>query len=158
MVPNGRWLLTGNTEMIRKMRRLLRSRRGDIAIEAIASIGMQIFLLFVVFAAMVYMLQFYKAGYTCRRVVREIETSGEYNESNVRALTARLAGGGLENLVITVNADYLTGTQHIQLRDDFTVSLTAEYPVTLAVLGGDPVRLRMPIGISMAGMSEVYWK
>ena len=141
-----------------KMRGLLRSRRGEVAIDFIFDAGMKIFLLFSIFAVMIYVMQYYNASYACRRVVRLIETSGEYNESNVQDLVGRLAGGGLENISVDVDAPYLTGSRHIQLREDFTVSLTAEYPLTIAFLGGGPVDVRLPIGVTMAGMSEVFWK
>lgn len=90
--------------------------------------------------------------------MRAIEIAGEYNESTVSDLTSRLASGALENVSVDVDAPYLAGSRHIQLREDFTVSLTAEYPLTIAFLGGEPLDFRLPVGVSMAGMSEVYWK
>ncbi len=142
----------------RKITALLRSERGDVAIDFLAGLALKLFLLIALFLMMIYVVHFYNASYVCRRVVREIETAGEYNESSISSLVSRLASSGLENVDVDVDAPYLTGTRHIQLRSDFTVHLTAEYPLTLAVIGGEPLELRVPVGMSMAGMSEVYWK
>lgn len=144
--------------MKQKAYKLLQSKRGELAIDFIFDAGAKIFLVVAIFAVMIYIMQCYNAAYVCRRVVRSIETSGEYNESNVQELVERLASADLDGVVIHVDAAYLSGTHHIQLRDDFVVSLTAEYPVTIAFIGSEPLQLRVPIGISMAGMSEVYWK
>ncbi len=124
----------------------------------IFDVGSKIFLLLALFAMMIYVMQYYNASYVCRRVVRSIETTGEYNESDVQVLVERLAGGGLENIDINVTASYLPSSRHIQLRDDFTVDFTAEYPIRIAIIGAEPLEYQMPIRISMAGMSEVFWK
>ena len=145
--------------MIQKAKKLLRSRSGDVSTDFIFDVGTKVFLLFVLFAMMIYVMQYYNASYVCRRVVRSIETTGEYNESDIQSLVKRLSSGGLEDIDIHVTASFLPKTQHIQLRDDFQVDFRAKYPIKIAMIGSSaPLEFRMPIQISMAGMSEVFWK
>ena len=46
----------------------------------------------------------------------------------------------------------------IQLRDEFTVRLSASYPIQLMMLGSRPIRLNLPIQLKLSGRSEVFWK
>ena len=107
--------------------------------------------------ALVYVTQFYSASYICRRVVRTIEVTGEYNEKNIRSLADELGGTALEDLDIPVDATYFSGRK-IQLRDEFTVHLTACHRINILMLGADPVYIDLPIEIDLSGRSEVFWK
>ena len=98
-----------------------------------------------------------KNAYICRRVVRTIETTGEYDEATVLALADDLGGDALEDLNIQVDATYCSGTR-IQLRDEFRVTLTAEYRITIMQFGRQPIYVDLPIQIRLSGRSEVYWK
>ena len=139
------------------LRGCLRERKGSSAVEFIMTVAMLILIFAVLVSALVYVTQFYSASYICRRVVRTIEVTGEYNEQNIRALADELGGTALEDLDITVDATYVSGRK-IQLRDEFTVHLTACHRINILMLGADPVSIDLPIEIDLSGRSEVFWK
>ena len=121
------------------------------------TVAMLILIFSVLVSALVYVTQFYSASYICRRVVRTIEVTGEYNEQNIRSLADELGGTALEDLDITVDATYFSDRK-IQLRDEFTVHLTACHRINILMLGADPVYIDLPIEIDLSGRSEVFWK
>ena len=139
------------------LRGYLRDRKGSSAVEFIMTVAMLILIFAVLVSALVYVTQFYSASYICRRVVRTIEVTGEYNEQDIRALTDELGGTALEDLDITVDASYFSGRK-IQLRDEFTVHLTANHRINILMMGADPVYIDLPINIDLSGRSEVFWK
>lgn len=139
------------------LRGCLRERKGSSAVEFIMTVAMLILIFAVLVSALVYVTQFYSASYICRRVVRTIEVTGEYNEQDIRALADELGGTALEELDITVDATYVSGRK-IQLRDEFTVHLTACHRINILMLGADPVYIDLPIEIDLSGRSEVFWK
>ena len=139
------------------LRGYLRDRKGSSAVEFIMTVAMLILIFAVLVSAMVYVTQFYSASYICRRVVRTIEVTGEYNEQDIRALTDELGGTALEDLDINVDASYFSGRK-IQLRDEFTVHLTANHRINILMMGADPVYIDLPINIDLSGRLEVFWK
>ena len=139
------------------LRGYLRDRKGSSAVEFIMTVAMLILIFAGLVSAMVYVTQFYSASYICRRVVRTIEVTGEYNEQDIRALTDELGGTALEDLDINVDASYFSGRK-IQLRDEFTVHLTANHRINILMMGADPVYIDLPINIDLSGRSEVFWK
>ncbi len=141
----------------RKLSRVLRDRKGDAAIEFIMVTAMLILVFSVLVTALVYVTQVYSASYITRRVVRQIETTGEYNEHTVQSLVKELGGDALSGVKIQVEAGYCSGKK-IQLRDGFSVTLTANYPVRIVQFGSSVISLDLPIRIRLAGRSEVYWK
>ena len=139
------------------LRGYLRDRKGSSAVEFIMTVAMLILIFAVLVSALVYVTQFYSASYICRRVVRTIEVTGEYNEQDIRALADELGGSALEELDITVDASYCSG-RRIQLRDEFTVHLSASHRINILMMGADPVYIELPINIDLSGRSEVFWK
>ena len=77
------------------LRGYLRDRKGSSAVEFIMTVAMLILIFAVLVSALVYVTQFYSASYICRRVVRTIEVTGEYNEQDLRALADELGGSAL---------------------------------------------------------------
>ncbi|SMC62842.1 DUF4320 family protein [Papillibacter cinnamivorans] len=140
-----------------KLHGYLRSKKGDSAVEFIMTAAMLVLVFAMLISAMIYVTQYYSASYICRRVVRTIETTGEYDEATVLALADDLGGDALEDLNIQVDATYCSGTR-IQLRDEFRVTLTAEYRITIMQFGRQPIYVDLPIQIRLSGRSEVYWK
>ena len=141
----------------RKLSKVLRDRKGDAAIEFIMVTAMLILVFSVLVTALVYVTQVYSASYITRRVVRQIETTGEYNEHTVQSLVKELGGDALSGVNIQVEAGYCSGKK-IQLRDGFSVTLTANYPVRIVQFGSSVISLDLPIQIRLSGRSEVYWK
>ncbi len=142
---------------VKKLRSLLKGKKGDEAVSFLLTTAMLIFVFATLISAMVYIMQYYDASYLCRRVVRSIEITGVYDETETRSLIDRLAGSGLEDIDVQVDAVYFSGKK-IQLRQTFSVTLSANYGVTILELGGAPVVIDLPIKVKVSGMSEVFWK
>lgn len=141
----------------RKLNGFIRDKRGSASIEFIMVTAMLILIFATLVTAMVYITQYYSASYICRRVVRSIEVTGEYNEQEVYDLAEELGGHSMDDLTITVDAPFFSGN-HIQMRDEFNVALEANYPVTVFMLGSDAYQIHLPIQVSLSGRSEVYFK
>ena len=139
------------------LRRSLHSKKGSAAVEFIFTTAMLILIFAVLVSALVYVTQFYSASYIARRVVRTIEVDGKYDEQAIRSLADGLGGTALEDLTITVDAQYLSG-RRIQLRNEFTVHLTAVHRINIMMMQSTAVSINLPINISLSGRSEVYWK
>ncbi len=148
-----------------KLRSLLRSKRGDVGIGFIGSAFLLLFVFTVLIAGLIYIMKYYSASYVCRRVVRDIEIAGEYDESAIRTLVDDLGGNIFDDLSITMaEATYLTGGDYtgrrcIQLQDSFRIKLTASYKIKIFQLNDHTSAvITLPIVVSLAGRSERYWK
>ena len=100
-------------------------------------------------------------NYTCRRVVREIEISGQVT-SETNALFNQLKSNtniGSE-ADMSVSANYFNAAQKkIQLRNTFDVICTTNYRFDVFTpLGSKPVGFDIPMKVKLKGMSEKYWK
>lgn len=143
--------------MAARLRRLLRRKDGDSAVEFIMTSAVLILVFAMLVSALVYVTQYYNASFICRKVARSIEVSGQYNAAEVNAITDDHGGDALSNLRVQVTASYFSGRK-IQLRDSFTVTLTADYRIAILRFGSSPLYLDLPIKVRLTGMSEVYWR
>ncbi len=141
----------------RKLGGWLHSRKGSSAVEFIMTAAMLILTFAVLVSALIYVTQYYNASYICRRVVRTIEVTGEYDEQTVNSLANELGGRAMDDLAIQVQAHYVRDRK-IQLRNEFRVTLRANYTIPVLQFGGRPVEVRLPITIRLSGRSEVFWK
>jgi hypothetical protein len=143
--------------VVTRLRDLLRQKKGDEAVSFLMTTAMLVLIFAVLISALIYIMQYYNASYICRRVVRGIEVSGEYDEAETRDIISAMAGSGLEDIDVRVDAVYFSGSR-IQLRQTFSATLTAGYTITLLEVGSAPVTVTLPIRVKVAGMSEVYWR
>lgn len=143
--------------VMERLRALRRDCQGSESIEFLISTGALILIFVTLLMTFTYISTYQTATYVCRRVVRAIETSGEYDEAAIHEFTDRLHGSALDGMTITVDASYVSG-RHIQLKDEFVVALNASYTIPILQLGAEPIEVELPIHIKMTGMSEVYWK
>ena len=143
--------------VVNKIQYLLREKKGDEAVSFLMTTAMLVFIFATLVSAMIYIMQYYNASYICRRVVRSIEITGQYDETETMSILNNLAGSGLEDLDVQVDAVYFSGSK-IQLRQTFSVTLSGSYEITILELGETPIVLTLPIEVKVAGMSEVYWK
>ena len=142
---------------VNKIRSLLRQKKGDEAVSFLLTTAMLVLIFVTLISAMIYIMQYYDASYLCRRVVRSIEITGVYDETETRDIIDRMKNSDLEDLDVQVDATYFSGKK-IQLRQTFSVTLTASYRITILELGENPLVMNLPIRVKVAGMSEVYWK
>jgi hypothetical protein len=143
--------------VVNKLRYLLRQKKGDEAVSFLLTTAMLVFVFATLISAMIYIMQYYNASYICRRVVRSIEIAGKYDEAETMNIVNSMTSSGLEDIDIQVDAVYFSGNK-IQLRQTFSVTLTANYRITILELGENPVMITLPIKVKVAGMSEVFWK
>jgi hypothetical protein len=143
--------------VVKKIRYLLREKKGDEAVTFLMTTAMLILIFAVLVSAMIYIMQYYNASYMCRRVVRSIEISGLYDETETADMIAGMSNSDIENINVQVDAVYYSGNK-IQLRQAFSVTLTSSYRITILTLGNNPITVDLPIRVKVAGMSEVYWR
>ena len=143
--------------VVHKARHLLRQKRGDEAVSFLLTTAMLVLIFAVLVSAMVYIMQYYNASYICRRVVRNIEITGVYDETETKNIVDQMKNSDLEDIGVQVDAVYYSGKK-IQLRQTFNVTLTSSYKITILELGENPISVDLPIRVKVAGMSEVYWK
>lgn len=143
--------------VVRKVRNLLRQKKGDEAVSFLMTTAMLLLIFVVLVSAMVYIMQYYNASYACRRIVRSIEITGLYDETATRELLDSMIGSGMDNTDVQVDTEYFSGNK-IQLRQTFSVTLTGSYRITVLQFGGSPIELSLPITVKVAGMSEVFWR
>jgi len=143
--------------VVNKVRYLLRQKRGDEAVSFLMTTAMLVLIFAVLVSGMVYIMQYYNASYICRRVVRNIEITGVYDETETKNIVDQMKNSDLEDIGVQVDAVYYSGKK-IQLRQTFNVTLTSSYRITILELGENPIVVDLPIRVKVAGMSEVYWK
>lgn len=96
--------------------------------------------------------------YMAKTLVRAVEANGRIN-SDITALANDLKSELGISPTISWNATYITGTDKIQLRKKFT--LTIRDTITLKLIEpsfGPPVAINIPIEKSFIGISQVFWK
>lgn len=142
---------------MRKIKSLLTDRRGSEAVSFLLTTAMLLCIFATIVTAFVYISQSYNAAYLCRKVTRQIEVTGEYDRTEIDSLLSEIEGGDLQNLEINVTADYFAENK-IQLCEDFTVKLTADYKIKIVQVGSKTLELSLPIRVQVGGMSEVYFK
>ena len=143
--------------VVKKLRRLLREKKGDEAVSFLMTTAMLVLIFAVLVSAMIYIMEYYNASYLCRRVVRSIEITGLYDETETMNLVSSLSGSDMDDIDVQVDAVYFSGNK-IQLRQTFRVTLTSSYRITILQLGESPVTVDLPIRVRVSGMSEVFWK
>ncbi len=143
--------------VVRKLKSLLTDRRGSEAVSFLLTTAILLCIFATIVTAFVYISQSYNAAYLCRKVTRQIEVTGEYDRTEIDSLLSEIEGGDLQNLEINVTADYFAENK-IQLCEDFTVKLTADYKIKIVQVGSKTLELSLPIRVQVGGMSEVYFK
>lgn len=143
--------------VVNKIRGLLRQKKGDEAVSFLLTTAMLVLIFVTLISAMIYIMQYYDASYLCRRVVRSIEITGVYDETETRDIINQMKNSDMEDIDVQVDAAYFSGRK-IQLRQTFSVTLTASYKITILELGENPIVMNLPIRVKVAGMSEVFWK
>lgn len=100
-------------------------------------------------------------NYAARRVVREIEISGQVSADTRELFEDFKAETNIgDGATMVVSAMYFdAAAKKIQLRDTFTVTCRTNYRIDVfAPFDGAPVGLNIPITVQLTGMSEKFWK
>ena len=100
-------------------------------------------------------------NYAARRVVREIEVSGQVTSKATVLFDELKSNMNMgDSAVMSVSAsDYKESEKKIQLRDTFTVTMSSNYRINIFTpLDGEPVGINIPLSVKLTGMSEKFWK
>lgn len=100
-------------------------------------------------------------NYTCRRVVRQIEISGQVSSETTALFSSLKSNSNLgAGATMTVTASYFNAAQKkIQLRNTFTVTCTSSYRINIFTpIDTVPVGFDIPLKVRLTGMSEKFWK
>lgn len=97
-------------------------------------------------------------NHVCRRVVRVVELEGQVSDRAYDVFYRLKQQTGLSPEMTLEDVTYC-GDQKIQLRDTFTVTMTYNHPFTIFTPSfAPPVEIKIPMKVSITGMSEKYWK
>ena len=136
---------------------------GSEAVEMVYNMVALVFLVLSTLLIIGYALQMNQVSYAAQRIARAVEVSGEAKQTEIdRLLYELLPNADDIDARLTVSADDWVDVSEatIQLRDQFTVNVSANYHVTLINPGfGDPMDpWSIPIRVKVNGQSEIYWK
>ncbi len=138
--------------------KLLSDRQGSAYYELIIKTLVVITLMATVMSFLSIFTAYLNLNHMCR-VVRVVELEGQVSD-NAYAIFYRLKEQtGLSPEMTVEDVEYCGGSQKIQLRDTFTVTMTDSYAFTLFKPSfTPPVQINIPMKVSITGMSEKYWK
>ena len=96
--------------------------------------------------------------YMAKTLVRAVEANGRI-DGNITALANELKSEMGVNPTITWNAAYISGTNKIQLRQKFTLTVHDTIDIKLIEpTFTSPLVISIPIEKKFIGISQVYWK
>lgn len=96
--------------------------------------------------------------YMAKTLVRAVEANGRI-DGEITALANELKSEMGVNPTITWNAPYISGTNKIQLRQKFTLTVRDSVDIKLIEpTFGSPLVISIPIEKKFTGISQVYWK
>lgn len=138
------------------------NKSGSEALEMVYSTFLLLVLILTTMGIIGYALQVNQVSYAAKRIARYVEISGQADTADLRVLLYELLPNAdkVEAKVSIENANYLPMSGNkIQLREGFTVKVTANYYVNItSSAGGGGIRQAFPITVYVNGQSEIYWK
>jgi hypothetical protein len=97
--------------------------------------------------------------YVAKTLVRAVETNGRIDSSIVDLQHELENNLGLDIDTVTWNATYLPGTNKIQIKSKFSVTLEDSASIKLFEPSfSAPVEIHIPIKKTFTGVSQVFWK
>ncbi len=87
-----------------KIKGLLRDKKGDEAVSFLLTTAMLVLIFLALISSMIYIMQYYNASYLCRRVVRSIEVTGLYDETETMDIISGMSNDNLEDIDVQVDA------------------------------------------------------
>lgn len=137
---------------------LLSNRNGSSYFDLIIKTLVVLSLMVTVISFLSIFTTYLNLNHICRRVVRVVELEGQVSDRAYDTFYRLKLQTGLSPEMIMEDVTY-QDDQKIQLRDTFTVTMTYEYPFTIFTPSfAPPVEIRIPMKVSITGMSEKYWK
>lgn len=147
---------------VNNIKHAIENKGGSEALEMVYSTFALMLLILSTMMILGYAVQVNQVSYAGKRVARYIEVAGQADQTDIDTLLKELLPNKTElHATVSVTADNWenVASRKIQLRENFTVHISAEYPLTLANPGfGSSYTIPLPINVNVNGQSEVYWK
>lgn len=138
--------------------RLLHDRKGSSYFDLMIKTLVVITLMVTVLSFLSIFTTYLNLNHICRRVVRVVELEGQVSDKAYDVFYRLKQQTGLSPEMTVEDVDYYDG-QKIQLRDTFTITMTYSHPFTIFTPSfAPPVKIMIPMRVSITGMSEKYWK
>lgn len=145
--------------MRKYLSRVLRSRAGfSESIEFLGAVAVLLIVFYILMMAFPPLIAKSNVENFTNSLVRQIEIHGAI-DSEIEQYAAELAESYSLDPEIIYNAVFIGGTNHIQIRDNFKVTVSEEEKIVL--LDGtifDPIEVTIPIRNEKVGISEKLWK
>lgn len=140
-------------------KKLLFCRKGSAYYELIIKTLVVITLMATVMSFLSIFTAYLNLNHMCRRVVRVVELEGQVSDNAYDVFYRLKEQTGLSPEMTIEDVEYCDGSQKIQLRDTFTVTMTDSYAfIFFKPSFTPPVQINIPMKVSITGMSEKYWK
>lgn len=149
---------------IKNIKHAIENKSGSEVIEMVYSTMALMMLILSTMLIIGYAIQVNQVSYAGKRVARYIEVAGQADQTDMDTLLNELLPNkNYLGATVSVTADNWenVASRKIQLRENFTVHISASYPLTLANPGDGSAytfTLGIPINVYITGQSEVYWK
>lgn len=138
--------------------KLLSDKKGSSYFDLIIKTLVVLSLMVTVMSFLSVFTTYLNLNHVCRRVVRVVELEGQVSDRAYDVFYRLKQQTGLSPEMTVENVSYCED-QKIQLRDTFTVTMTYSYPFTIFTPSfAPPIEIRIPMKVSITGMSEKYWK
>ena len=138
--------------------KLLSDKKGSSYFDLIIKTLVVLSLMVTVMSFLSVFTTYLNLNHVCRRVVRVVELEGQVSDRAYDVFYKLKQQTGLSPEMTVEDVSYCED-QKIQLRDTFTITMTYSYPFTIFTPSfAPPVEIRIPMKVSITGMSEKYWK
>jgi hypothetical protein len=138
--------------------KLIFNRKGSSYFDLMVKTLVVITLMVTVMSFLSIFTTYLNLNHICRRVVRVIELEGQVSDRAYDVFYRLKQQTGISPEMTVEDVEY-QGGQKIQLRDTFTVTMKYSHPFTIFTPSfAPPVKIDIPMRVSITGMSEKYWK
>ena len=135
------------------MKKILKCKRGEGYIDTVVIvISAMLVIAFAVKVFPVFIVKNQLNNYA-NEILREAEISGRMGSEVAERNLKLKEQTGIEPKIVW-EADYISGTNKVQLNDDITVTITKTVDIGFFSFGSFPIELKS----KATGRSEVYWK
>lgn len=142
--------------MMKKLK--FRRKRSEAFLDVLFQFAVAMSLIFCFVALWKPFIYKQNMDYMAKTLVRAVEANGRI-DSNITALANELKSEMGVNPTITWNAAYISGTNKIQLRQKFTLTVYDTIDIKLIEpTFTSPLVISVPIEKKFIGISQVYWK
>lgn len=140
------------------LKKLLSNKKGSSYFDLMIKTLVVLSLMVTVMSFLSVFTTYLNLNHVCRRVVRVVELEGQVSDRAEDVFYRLKQQTGLSPEMTIENVEYCED-QKIQLRDTFTITMTYSYPFTIFTPSfAPPVKIQIPMKVSITGMSEKYWK